>query len=80
MLILSRKQGEAILVDGGIRIVILATDNGGVRLGIEAPGHIGIVREEIADRMAEEDTRTGATSAHGTEAEDGAEAGIEGPD
>lgn len=63
MLILSRKQGEAILVDGGIRIVVLATDNGGVRLGIEAPSHIGIVREEIVNRIAEENRRAGATSA-----------------
>ena len=47
MLILSRKQGEAILMDGGIRIVVLSTENGGVRLGIEAPEHIGIVRAEI---------------------------------
>ena len=53
MLILSRKQGEAILVDGGIRIVVLSTDNGSVRLGIEAPSEVGIVREEIIDRIAD---------------------------
>lgn len=63
MLILSRKQGEAILVDGGIRIVVLATDNGGVRLGIEAPSEVGIVREEIVERIADENRRAGATEA-----------------
>lgn len=63
MLILSRKQGEAILVDGGIRIVVLATDNGGVRLGIEAPSEVGIVREEIVNRIADENRRAGATKA-----------------
>ena len=63
MLILSRKQGEAILVDGGIRIVVLATDNGGVRLGIEAPSEVGIVREEIVNRIADENRRAGATAA-----------------
>ena len=63
MLILSRKQGEAILVDGGIRIVVLATDNGGVRLGIEAPSEVGIVREEIVNRIADENRRAGATTA-----------------
>lgn len=63
MLILSRKQGEAILVDGGIRIVVLATDNGGVRLGIEAPSEVGIVREEIVHRIADENRRAGATQA-----------------
>ena len=50
MLILSRKPGDAILIDGGIRIVVLASDQRGVRLGIEAPTRISIVREEIADR------------------------------
>lgn len=59
MLILSRKAGEAILMDGGIRIVVLASDNGGVRLGIEAPSHVGIVREEIVDRITEENRRAG---------------------
>jgi carbon storage regulator len=50
MLILSRRPGDAILIDGGIRIVVLASGQRSVRLGIEAPAQIGIVREEIADR------------------------------
>ncbi len=62
MLILSRKAGDAILIDGGIRIVVLAADSGGVRLGIEAPSSVGIVREEIVDRIADENRRAGATA------------------
>jgi carbon storage regulator len=54
MLILTRKAGEAILIDGGIRIVVLGTDGSGVRVGIEAPSSVGIVREEVIQRMAEE--------------------------
>lgn len=50
MLILSRRPGDAILIDGGIRIVVLASGQRCVRLGIEAPAQIGIVREEIASR------------------------------
>ena len=65
MLILSRKPGEAILIDGGIRIVVVAADGGGVRLGIEAPSSVGIVREEIVDRIAEENKRAGAASEAG---------------
>jgi carbon storage regulator len=52
MLILSRRPGDAILIDGGIRIVVLASGQRSVRLGIEAPAAIGIVREEIASRDA----------------------------
>ena len=62
MLILSRKPGDAILIDGGIRVVVLASDHGGVRLGIEAPASVGIVREEIAESIAKENVRAGATT------------------
>lgn len=61
MLILTRRVGEAILIDGGVRIVVLGVDGGGVRLGIEAPSSIGIVREEIVQRITEENVRAGAT-------------------
>ena len=61
MLILTRRAGEAILIDGGVRIVVLGTDGGGVRLGIEAPASVGIVREEVVQRIAEENIRAGAT-------------------
>jgi carbon storage regulator len=64
MLILNRRPGDAILIDGGIRIVVLASDNGGVRIGIEAPEQVGIFREELVDSIAEENRRAGA----GTEA------------
>jgi carbon storage regulator len=50
MLILSRRPGDAILIDGGIRIVVLASGQRCVRLGIEAPAEVGIVREEIVSR------------------------------
>jgi carbon storage regulator len=50
MLILSRRPGDAIVIDGGIRIVVLASGQRCVRLGIEAPAQIGIVREEIIAR------------------------------
>jgi carbon storage regulator len=61
MLILTRRAGEAILMDGGVRIVVLGIDSSGVRLGIEAPASIGILREEVVQRIAEENLRAGAT-------------------
>lgn len=57
MLILSRRPGDAILIDGGIRIVVLASGQRCVRLGIEAPAQVGIVREEILSRNASPDAQ-----------------------
>jgi len=61
MLILTRRIGEAILMDGGVRVVVLGSDSNGVRLGIEAPPSVGILREEVVKRIAEENIRAGAT-------------------
>jgi len=47
MLVLSRKLNEKIVIDGGIVITVVKIDRNQVRLGIEAPGHIPVYREEI---------------------------------
>jgi len=62
MLILSRKPGESIVIDGGITVVVLACDKGGVRIGIEAPDSVSIVRGEIVRQVADENRRAGAVS------------------
>lgn len=49
MLILTRRAGEAILLSGGIRVSVIATERGQVRLGIEAPAEVSILRQEIVD-------------------------------
>ena len=61
MLILSRRPGDAIIIDGGIRIVIIECDRKGVRIGIEAPPDVSIVRAEIATQIADENRRANAT-------------------
>jgi carbon storage regulator len=61
MLILSRRVGDAILVEGGIRIVIIACDRKGVRIGVEAPSDVNILREEIVTQIASENQRANAT-------------------
>jgi carbon storage regulator len=62
MLILSRKPGDAIIIEGGIRVVVLACDRKGVRLGIEAPSSVTILRSEIVDAIAEENRRANDTT------------------
>lgn len=47
MLVLSRKMNEKIVINGDIVITVVKIDRNQVRLGIEAPGHIPVFREEI---------------------------------
>ncbi len=47
MLILSRKADEAILLGEDIRIKVISIDKGIVKLGIDAPNHVSILREEL---------------------------------
>ena len=65
MLILGRREGDSILIDGGIRIVVVSCDRGGVRLGIDAPSEVKILRGEIADQVAQENQRAASTSVAG---------------
>lgn len=50
MLVLSRKLGETIVVDGSIRITVVAVNGERVRLGIAAPPDVRIDREEVHAR------------------------------
>jgi carbon storage regulator len=47
MLVLSRKLNEKIVIDGGIVVTVVKIEGGQVRLGIEAPKHVKVYREEI---------------------------------
>ena len=47
MLVLSRKVGERILLGDKIKITVVRISGGGVRLGIEAPTDLPVVREEV---------------------------------
>ncbi|MGO8900199.1 MAG: carbon storage regulator CsrA [Isosphaeraceae bacterium] len=47
MLVLSRKVHEKVVIDGGIVVTVVKIEGGQVRLGIEAPGHIKVFRQEI---------------------------------
>ena len=63
MLILGRKVGDSILIGDGVRVVVLACDRGGVRLGIEAPSDVTILRGEIVSDITAENKRAGAAGA-----------------
>ncbi len=54
MLILTRKKDEAIRVGDDIRIVLVQIKGGQVRLGIECPSHIRVLREELYEAVRQE--------------------------
>ncbi len=51
MLILSRREGEALMIGDDVTIVILGIKGRQVRVGIAAPRSINILRQEILPRL-----------------------------
>jgi carbon storage regulator len=51
VLVLSRKIGERILIGDKIAVTVVKIGHGGVRIGIEAPPELAVVREELADEL-----------------------------
>ena len=49
MLVLSRKQCESVLIDAEIQVTVVSIGRGRVKLGIVAPDHVRIVRQELID-------------------------------
>lgn len=61
MLILTRQAGEAITIGDGVRIVVLGVDRRGVRIGIDAPSSVRILRAEIVTEVEAENRRAAET-------------------
>lgn len=54
MLVLTRKPGEGIIIGDNITIKIIEMKSGGIRIGIDAPAETKIYRQEVYDRIKEE--------------------------
>jgi carbon storage regulator len=54
MLVLTRKVGERIVIGDGITVEVLSVKGNRIRLGIEAPPGVSIVREELLPLFAED--------------------------
>tara|TARA_R110002049_G_scaffold305056_3_gene501145 strand:+ start:99863 stop:100126 length:264 start_codon:yes stop_codon:yes gene_type:complete len=55
MLVLSRKIGEQIVIGGDVVITVTKASGNRVTIGIDAPPHISIKRQEIADKFQAND-------------------------
>ena len=49
MLVLTRKHGEAIKIGNEIIIKVIQTGKGSVKIGIEAPAHVRVLRGELTE-------------------------------
>lgn len=54
MLVLTRKPGEGIIIGDNITIKIIEIKSGGIRIGIEAPRDTKIYRQEVYERIRQE--------------------------
>lgn len=52
MLVLTRRVGEEIVIDGDIRVTVLEVRGNQVRLGIVAPQDVRVLRQELERRPA----------------------------
>lgn len=54
MLVLTRKQNEGILIGSDIVITVINIEGDKIRLGIEAPKNVRVIREELLKEIGQE--------------------------
>lgn len=54
MLILNRKIGESIILGENIEVKILDIQDGKIKIGIEAPRDVAILRKEVYEQIIDE--------------------------
>ena len=63
MLVVTRKVDEAIVIGDGVEIRILRVGRDGVRIGVSAPAHVPVHREEIYNLIRDANARAAADPA-----------------
>jgi carbon storage regulator len=61
MLILTRRVGETVMIGDDVTITVLGVKGNQVRVGINAPKHVAVHREEIYERIKREQQSDGET-------------------
>lgn len=54
MLIITRKKGESLMIGDDIEIVVSKIDDGSVKIGINAPKNVSILRKELFEEVEKE--------------------------
>ncbi|NMA85630.1 MAG: carbon storage regulator CsrA [Epulopiscium sp.] len=60
MLVITRKKGESLLIGDDIEITVVKLDDGSVKLAIEAPRDITILRKELYKEVEQENVSAAA--------------------
>ena len=55
MLILTRRVGETLMIGDDVAVTVLGVKGNQVRIGVKAPKDVTVHREEIYERIREED-------------------------
>jgi carbon storage regulator len=59
MLILTRRVGEAVVIDEEVTVTVLGVKGNQVRIGVNAPKSVSVHREEIFERIKNERAQSG---------------------
>jgi carbon storage regulator len=62
MLILTRRVGETLMIGDEVTVTVLGVKGNQVRIGVNAPKHVAVHREEIYDRIKQEQIKTDGTN------------------
>lgn len=54
MLIITRKKGESLMIGDDIEITISKIEDGSVKIGIQAPKEVSILRKELLEEIKNE--------------------------
>lgn len=54
MLVISRKKGESLLIGDDIEITVVKLEDGSVKLGVNAPKEVTILRKELYEEVENE--------------------------
>lgn len=58
MLVLSRRLGETLIIGDDVKVTVLGISGNQVRLGIAAPKEVSVHREEVYNRIKDEQGNT----------------------
>lgn len=60
MLVLSRERDQSILIGDDVKVTVVDVRGDKVRLGIEAPDHVSVHREEVYDAIQRTEGKVGS--------------------